>query len=372
MIEKLRAALAGALAWFTLPKRIAAAAAVTIAAGGITAAVVVSGREKNLSPEQLTQAVSLSEEAAEPVAEEAGLFTLPALSAEEVLLTLPTQARTETQPPVFTAPATTAAAETETTTTTATTTATTVTTATAATTASAAVPATTTAPATTTLVSMPTVTAATETTTRAPTTARSTTVKTTTKYVYTQSTAKPTTTRTTTASRTTASTASTTTKATTTKQTYIVTFVDDSGIPRTQSATVTGTSVNVTSLAVTAKTGWTIRGWTASMEPGAAATYASRASIPVSDNITYYAVYEQNVKTYTFNTDGGTATPNINAVQRISYAGGSTPVPVMITMPPAPVKASFSFVAWEDTDGNRYSPGQECLPDKTALRAVWI
>jgi len=365
----LRGIFSKAMAWFTLPRIVAVAAAAAVVVGGAAAAVTLSKRNQSEAQEERTEAVSLSEEAAEPASEDAGLFTLPVVPAEEFPLTLPPQSTSETQP--FTAatlePISVTAPESisetsvfiaETTTTAA---------------AITEAPATTTATAAATTTAMAVTTTAAPTTTRAPTTARTTTTTTTTRYQYTQTTARPTTARATTASRATASTASTSSRSTTSSNAVVVSFLDAQGV-RVKTATVTGTSRNVLSHTLRALDGWNVRGWTASMEPGAPAEYNSGANIPVSGTITYYGVYEsKTTKTYTFDSQGGAPKPaSITiGITRISCVDMSKPVPTTITMPTAPTRTGYTFVAWEDNNGNRYNPGQKCLPDSTAIKAVW-
>ena len=117
-------------------------------------------------------------------------------------------------------------------------------------------------------------------------------------------------------------------------------------------------------LNVPQKEGYTFLGWYDSLENGNRMTSASGASLTellTTSNVEYYAIYEINVYTVEFNTDGGTT------IENHRYQHGKA-----LKLPQEPKKEGVMFLGWFNETGDvEYTSATE-VKDNLTLYAKWI
>lgn len=115
------------------------------------------------------------------------------------------------------------------------------------------------------------------------------------------------------------------------------------------------------------RNGYTFLGWSES-STATTPTYSAGSSFTTNANTTLYAVWKQDVKTYTISYDanGGTGAP---ASQQKTYGTSLTLSSV------EPTKDGYLFLGWttDDTNTIEYLPGDTfAINSDTTLYAVWV
>ena len=161
------------------------------------------------------------------------------------------------------------------------------------------------------------------------------------------------------------------------------TYVDYSGTtktPRTETITIynneTGT---ITVPSQNTYTGWTSLGWTKQTDSGASVeiTSAGGKITGVTENVTYYGLYQKEVNVK-YNLNGGTGTePNPQkAIRKTnSYAIASIQTESIVIAENTGTKVGYSFKEWNtnaDGKGEKYTPGMSAtITEDTQLYAIW-
>lgn len=137
------------------------------------------------------------------------------------------------------------------------------------------------------------------------------------------------------------------------KKDLTATFIDNTNA-HTTSITKTiynrETSSTITLPAITTITGWNSLGWSLNTEGDAFLHASPNSSYILSDNITFYACYEQDI-TLSYNTNGSAQILEPETKERFYNASGTYKNPVF-TIANAPILDRHSFVHWEELDEN--------------------
>ena len=121
--------------------------------------------------------------------------------------------------------------------------------------------------------------------------------------------------------------------------TYTVTFNANGGTGTPPPSRLVGSTSSITlpSGSGLSRTGYTFAGWSTSSEPNETNTYTSGSSYSMYySNVTFYAAWQVNSNTITFDTNGGSTVPS----QTVN-SGGTATLP-----DPAPTKDGFTFGGW--------------------------
>jgi uncharacterized repeat protein (TIGR02543 family) len=121
--------------------------------------------------------------------------------------------------------------------------------------------------------------------------------------------------------------------------TYTVTFNANGGTGTPPPSRLVGSTSSITlpSGSGLSRTGYTFAGWSTSSEPNETNTYTSGSSYSMYySNVTFYAAWQVNSNTITFDTNGGSTVSS----QTVN-SGGTATLPS-----PAPTKDNFTFGGW--------------------------